>query len=103
MNSRDGCGCQAQLLFRGWRRGVNGEAHERIRGTTQKEGRGVPSVSRIGREWGMAAYKFPWYDADIWAYAEHYGLSELLSEDVEHGRKSGTVRARNPFLASALA
>jgi predicted nucleic acid-binding protein len=51
----------------------------------------------------MAAYKFPWYDADIWAYAEHYGLSELLSEDVEHGRKSGTVRARNPFLASALA
>jgi predicted nucleic acid-binding protein len=52
---------------------------------------------------GMAAYKFPWYDAHLWAYAEHYGLPELLSEDFEHGRKYGTVRVRNPFLASGLA
>jgi len=52
---------------------------------------------------GLAAYKFPWYDAHLWAYAEHYGLPELLSEDFEHGRKYGTVRVRNPFLASGLA
>ncbi len=52
---------------------------------------------------GMAAYKFPWYDAHLWAYAEHYGLPELLSEDFEHGRKYGSVRVRNPFLASGPA
>ena len=52
---------------------------------------------------GMAAYRFSWYDAHLWAYAEHYGLPELLSEDFEHGRKYGTVRVRNPFLASGLA
>lgn len=51
---------------------------------------------------GMAAYKFSWYDAHLWAYAEHYGLPELLSEDFEHGRKYGTVRVRNPFLAAGL-
>lgn len=28
-----------------------------------------------------------------------YGLAELLSEDFEHGRLYGTVRAVNPFLA----
>lgn len=47
---------------------------------------------------GMAAYRFAWYDAHLWAYAEHYGMSELLSEDFEHGRRYGTVRVRNPFL-----
>jgi predicted nucleic acid-binding protein len=47
---------------------------------------------------GMAAYKFAWYDAHLWAYAEHYGLPEILSEDFEHGRRYGTVRIRNPFL-----
>ena len=52
---------------------------------------------------GMAAYKFSWYDAHLWAYAEHYGLPELLSEDFEHGRKYGNVRVRNPFLAAGLA
>jgi len=49
---------------------------------------------------GMAAYKFSWYDAHLWAYAEHYGLSELLSEDFEHGRRYGTVKVRNPFLVA---
>lgn len=48
---------------------------------------------------GKAAYGLPWYDAHLWAYAEHYGLHELLSEDFEHGRKYGTVWVRNPFLA----
>jgi predicted nucleic acid-binding protein len=47
---------------------------------------------------GMAAYRFAWYDAHLWAYAEHYGLSEILSEDFEHGRRYGMVRVRNPFL-----
>jgi len=51
---------------------------------------------------GMAAYKFSWYDAHLWAYAEHYGLPELLSEDFEHGRRYGTVRVRNPFLEAGL-
>jgi len=47
---------------------------------------------------GAAAYHLAWYDAHLWAYAEHYGLSELYSEDFEHGRLYGTVRAVNPFL-----
>jgi predicted nucleic acid-binding protein len=34
----------------------------------------------------------------LWAYAEEYGLAELVSEDFEHGRTYGTVRVVNPFL-----
>lgn len=52
---------------------------------------------------GMAAFKFSWYDAHLWAYAEHYGLPEILSEDFEHGRRYGNVRVRNPFLEAGLA
>ena len=51
---------------------------------------------------GMAAYKFAWYHAHLWAYAEHYGLPELLSEDFQHGRRYGTVRVRNPFVELEL-
>ncbi len=51
---------------------------------------------------GMAAYKLPWYDAHLWAYAEHFGLPEILSEDFEHGRWYGTVRVRNPFMELGL-
>ena len=47
---------------------------------------------------GAAAYRLQWYDAHLWAYAETYGLSELLSEDFQHDRMYGTVRAINPFL-----
>jgi predicted nucleic acid-binding protein len=47
---------------------------------------------------GASAYQLNWYDAHMWAYAEYYGLSELLSEDFEHGRLYGGVRAANPFL-----
>jgi len=47
---------------------------------------------------GASAYRLPWYDAHLWAYAEHFGLSELYSEDFEPGRLYGTVRAVNPFL-----
>ena len=46
---------------------------------------------------GMATYRLLWYDAHLWACAEHYGLAEILSEDFEHGRRYGTVRVRNPF------
>ena len=46
---------------------------------------------------GAAAYQLSWFDAHVWAYAEHYGLEELISEDFQDGRLYGTVRARNPF------
>jgi predicted nucleic acid-binding protein len=42
---------------------------------------------------GCAAYQLNWFDAHLWAYAEHYGLPEILTEDLH-----GTVRAVNPFL-----
>jgi predicted nucleic acid-binding protein len=47
---------------------------------------------------GWATYGFGWFDAHLWAYAEEYGLAEIVSEDFEHGRTYGTVRAVNPFL-----
>jgi predicted nucleic acid-binding protein len=46
---------------------------------------------------GAAAYQLSWFDAHLWAYAEHYGLPELLSEDFQNGRLYGTVTVRNPF------
>ncbi len=49
---------------------------------------------------GAAAYGLAWSDAHLWAYAEEYGLAELLSEDFQHDRLYGTVRAINPFLAA---
>jgi predicted nucleic acid-binding protein len=52
---------------------------------------------------GMAAYRLSWFDAHLWAYAEHYGIAEILSEDFEHGRMYGRVRVRNPFVEAGLA
>jgi predicted nucleic acid-binding protein len=46
---------------------------------------------------GAVAYKLSWFDAHLWAYAEHFGLTELLSEDFQHDRLYGSVRAVNPF------
>ena len=46
---------------------------------------------------GMAAYQLPWFDAHMWAVAEHFGLDVLLSEDFQDGRQYGTVRVTNPF------
>jgi predicted nucleic acid-binding protein len=46
---------------------------------------------------GAAAYRLSWFDAHLWAYAEHFGLEEIVSEDFEHGRLYGSVRIRNPF------
>ena len=47
---------------------------------------------------GAAAYQLAWFDAHLWAYAEYYGLSEILSEDFQTDRLYGTVRVVNPFL-----
>lgn len=46
---------------------------------------------------GAAAYGLSWFDAHIWAYAEHFGLAELITEDFQDGRMYGTVTVRNPF------
>lgn len=47
---------------------------------------------------GAAAYQLSWFDAHMWAYAEVYGLDELISEDFQHERQYGSVRVVNPFL-----
>ena len=47
----------------------------------------------------VATYQLSWLDAHMWAYAEHYGLEESLSEDFSDGQLIGTVRIRNPFRA----
>src|SRR5262249_30692714 len=47
---------------------------------------------------GCAAYQLNWFDAHLWAYAEHYGLPEILTEDFQHDRLYGAVRTVNPFL-----
>ena len=47
---------------------------------------------------GCAAYQLNWFDAHIWSYAEHYGLAEIISEDLQHDRLYGTVRVVNPFV-----
>jgi predicted nucleic acid-binding protein len=46
---------------------------------------------------GAATYQMPWFDSNIWAYAEYYGLEELISEDFQHDRLYGRVRTLNPF------
>lgn len=48
---------------------------------------------------GCATYQLSWFDAQMWAYAETNGLTEILSEDFQHGRSYGRVRAADPFLA----
>lgn len=46
---------------------------------------------------GCAAYQMSWFDAHLWSYAEHYGLDEIWTENLQHGRMYGTVRVVNPF------
>jgi len=50
---------------------------------------------------GAAAYQLPWFDAHLWAYADYYGLSELISEDFEHGRPV-RVRARRQSVPAGV-
>jgi predicted nucleic acid-binding protein len=47
-----------------------------------------------------ALYQLSWFDAHLWAYAETFGVPELLSEDFEHDRIYGAVRVVNPFLTA---
>ena len=46
-----------------------------------------------------AAYQLNWFDAHLWAYAEHYGIPQITSEDFQHDRHYGSVRIENPFIA----
>ena len=46
---------------------------------------------------GAAAYQLSWFDAHMWAYAEHFGLDVLYSEDFQHDRMYGRVRVIDPF------
>lgn len=46
---------------------------------------------------GASLHRLSWFDAHIWAYAESFGLTEIVSEDFQDGRLYGTVRATNPF------
>ena len=46
---------------------------------------------------GAAAYQLSWFDAHMWAYAEYYGLDELITEDLQADRVYGGVKVRNPF------
>jgi len=48
--------------------------------------------------YAIVAHELSWWDALIWAYAEVNGLTEILSEDFQHGRRYGHVRVVNPFL-----
>ena len=45
-----------------------------------------------------AAYQLSWFDAQMWAYADMNGLTEILSEDFQTGRMYGRVRIVNPFV-----
>ncbi len=49
---------------------------------------------------GAAAYQLSWFDAHLWAYAERFGIGQLLSEDFEDGRLYGTVTVVDPFADS---
>ncbi len=46
---------------------------------------------------GAAAYGLSWFDAHLWAFAEHHGIGTLYSEDFQHGRVYGSVRVIDPF------
>ena len=50
---------------------------------------------------GCATYGISWFDAHLWAYAQCFGLAEIVSEDFQHGRHYGNVRVVNPFLAGS--
>ena len=47
---------------------------------------------------GAATYQLNWFDANIWAYAEQFGMDEIITEDFEATRIYGSVTIHNPFL-----
>lgn len=60
--------------------------------------RGIRASYHSNQESTSVPYQLSWCDAHLWAYAEHYGLAELISEDFQHDRLYGSVRIVNPFL-----
>lgn len=48
---------------------------------------------------GAALYGLSSFDAHVWAYAEHFGLDTLFSEDFQDGALLGGVRIVDPFPA----
>lgn len=46
---------------------------------------------------GWRTYGLSWFDAHLWSFAEFYGIETLYSEDFQHGRMYGFVRAVDPF------
>ncbi len=56
----------------------------------------VESIIRLAL-YGSATFGLSWFDAHLWAYAEHFGCSIIYSEDFEHGRYYGSVKVVNPF------
>ena len=46
----------------------------------------------------MAQSDFNMLQLEGVAYAEHYGLEQIISEDFQHERLYGSVRATDPFL-----
>lgn len=57
------------------------------------------SLSLLGRSLAIRdRWQISLWDALIIAAAEASGASELLTEDLNHGQRYGTIRATNPFL-----
>ena len=48
---------------------------------------------------GCAGYQLNWFDAQLWSYAKHYGLEEILTEDLQRDRLYDTVQIVNPFVS----
>jgi predicted nucleic acid-binding protein len=46
---------------------------------------------------GAVVHRLPWYDAHLWAYADAYGINEILTEDTPSRPRCGTVLYTNPF------
>ena len=64
--------------------------------------RQVPFSFRRRRSCGTPSLDVPRsrnpFAAHMSSYAEHYGLYEILTEDLQHDGLYGTVRVGNPFL-----
>jgi predicted nucleic acid-binding protein len=57
----------------------------------------IENVVRLGL-YATAAFGLSWFDAHLWAFAEHYGCSLIYSENFEHSRYYGSVKVVNPFV-----
>lgn len=48
---------------------------------------------------GAALYPLSWFDAHMWACAEHHGIHTIYTEGLQHGGRYGSVQVINPFAA----